>query len=262
MTEEMASEFDTVASWTAEVSLDLGAEFYIPAGCRGSGRPSAIEWLTDAMSIRAGEHLLDVGAGVGGPAALAAERTGARPLLLEPEPGACRASARLFGFPVVRGDAMRLPFRTEHFRSVWSLGVLCTTDDHSLLMSELARVLTPDGRLGLLVFAATTDHLSEQPEGNNFPSLAALDTLADEAGLSIVEWVATDELPAAPPSWTERAARIDAELDRRHFEHDAWKAAQLQSRLFAGLLERGEVVSRLLVLRRDRGARTSTPPGD
>jgi SAM-dependent methyltransferase len=249
MTEEMASEFDTVAWWTGEVALDLGADYYIPAGCRGSGRPSALEGLIDTMSLSAEHVLLDVGAGVGGPAALAHDRAGVRPVLLEPEPGACRAAARLFGFPVVRGGAPRLPLRTQQFSRVWCLGVLCTTDDHVQLLRELARVMTPDGRLGLLVFAATTDHLSDQPEGNNFPAADSLGSLARRAGLSLLDTVATDDLAPAPPAWTERAARIDEELNRRHFEQDAWKTAQEQSRTFAGLLERGELVSQLLVLR-------------
>jgi hypothetical protein len=53
---------------------------------------------------------VDVGAGLGGPAAYAAHRTGVQPVLVEPEPDACRAAARLFGAPVVQADATTLPF--------------------------------------------------------------------------------------------------------------------------------------------------------
>ena len=35
----MSAEFDTVADWTARVALDLGPDYRIPAGCRGSGNP-------------------------------------------------------------------------------------------------------------------------------------------------------------------------------------------------------------------------------
>src|SRR6185503_16101595 len=68
----MEAEFDTVAEWTAQVAVDLGPEYYIPAACRGSGQPAALDWLLAGLHHRPGELMLDVGAGVGGPAAYAA----------------------------------------------------------------------------------------------------------------------------------------------------------------------------------------------
>ncbi|HJY94402.1 MAG TPA: methyltransferase domain-containing protein, partial [Streptosporangiaceae bacterium] len=106
----MEAEFDTVAEWTAQVAADLGPEYFVPAACRGSGQPVALDWLLTGLRAGPGEVLLDVGAGIGGPAAYAAGRTGARPVLVEPEPDACRAAARLFGAPVIQGDAIALPF--------------------------------------------------------------------------------------------------------------------------------------------------------
>ena len=67
MSEAMAAEFDTVATWTAEVALELGAEYYIPAGCRGSGSPAALAWMSDSLALSASDRVLDAGAGVGGP---------------------------------------------------------------------------------------------------------------------------------------------------------------------------------------------------
>jgi len=99
----MDAEFDTVAEWTAEVAESLGPQYRIPAACRGSGRPSALDWLLAGLAPRPGDLLIDVGAGLGGPAAYAAERTGVRPVLAEPEPDACRAAARLFAAPVNPG---------------------------------------------------------------------------------------------------------------------------------------------------------------
>src|ERR1700685_4031882 len=78
MDEAMQDEFDTVAEWTAQVAADLGPEYFIPAGCRGSGQPAALDWLLDGLRPRAGELLIDVGAGVGGPDAYAVEHTGVR----------------------------------------------------------------------------------------------------------------------------------------------------------------------------------------
>ena len=117
MDEAMEAEFDTVAEWTAQVAVYLGPDYFIPAGCRGSGQPSALDWLLEGLRPRAGELMIDVGAGVGGPSAYAAGRTGVRPVLVEPEPGASRAAARLFHALVVQADARALPFLTP--RPTW-----------------------------------------------------------------------------------------------------------------------------------------------
>jgi protein-L-isoaspartate O-methyltransferase len=98
----MEAEFGTVAEWTAEVAADLGREYFVPAACRGSGSPTTLRWLIERLAISSRDRMLDCGAGVGGPAAFAAELTGVVPLLSDPEAGACRAARRLFGFPVVQ----------------------------------------------------------------------------------------------------------------------------------------------------------------
>src|SRR6185437_15326546 len=72
----MTAEFDTVAEWTAQVAADLGPEYYVPAACRGSGQPVALDWLLDGLRPGPDDLMLDVGAGVGGPAAYAAGKTG------------------------------------------------------------------------------------------------------------------------------------------------------------------------------------------
>ena len=43
MSEAMDAEFDTVAEWTAQVVEELGPEYHIPAACRGSGSPRALD---------------------------------------------------------------------------------------------------------------------------------------------------------------------------------------------------------------------------
>ena len=81
----MAAEFDTVAAWTAEVARDLGPEYHVPAGCRGSGSPAMMRWFLDRLDLPPGTRILDCGAGVGGPAAFAAEEANVRPMLTDPE---------------------------------------------------------------------------------------------------------------------------------------------------------------------------------
>ena len=85
MTDAMEAEFDTVAEWTAQVAAELGADYHLPAGCRGSGSPAALDWLIERMQLAPGATLLDSGAGVGGPAAYAARFSAVRPVLVEPD---------------------------------------------------------------------------------------------------------------------------------------------------------------------------------
>jgi SAM-dependent methyltransferase len=184
----MAAEFGTVAEWTAQVAVDLGPEYYIPAACRGSGYPLALDWLLAGLEPRPGAVLLDAGAGVGGPAAYAQERAGVRPVLAEPERGACRAAATLFpAATVVQADATALPCGDASVDLAWCLGVLCTAsgpDAQHAMLRELRRIVRPAGRIGLLVYLALTPHLDDPPVGNHFPARSQLSTLLDAARLA------------------------------------------------------------------------------
>lgn len=244
----MKAEFDTVAAWTADVAEDLGPDHHLPAGCRGSGSPGALRWLLDRLAVGPGDRMLDAGAGVGGPAAFAAAETGVRPVLSEPEAGACRAARRLFDLPVLQAGS-QLPFATGSFDVVWSLGVLCTVPDQPQLVRELRRVLAPGGRLGLLVFVAGRP-LPEQPVGDDFPTAARLAALLAGAGLRTRDSGSAADFAAAPPLWDERAAAVDAELERRHGDDPEWQLAERQSGIIGGLLSTGALAGTLLSLTR------------
>ncbi|PRC48801.1 SAM-dependent methyltransferase, partial [Mycobacterium sp. ITM-2017-0098] len=153
---------------------------------RGSGSPAALDWLIDALELQADDVLLDSGAGVGGPASYAGQRRGTRALLVEPEAGACRASATLFGLPVVQASGSALPVADRAVDAAWSLGVLCTMHDQLGLLTELRRVVRRPGRVGLLVYLATR-HIpdDELPEGNHFPTAASLEGLFAESGFAV-----------------------------------------------------------------------------
>jgi SAM-dependent methyltransferase len=244
----MEAEFDTVASWTADVAEELGSDYYLAAGCRGSGSPGSLRWLVDQLGIAASDRMLDCGAGVGGPAAFVVDEVGTRPVLSEPEEGACRAAQRLFGLPVVQA-ASALPFAGGSFDVVWSLGVLCTVADQPQLLRELRRVLGPDGRLGLLVFVARALPLSDQPEGNHFPTEEGLRDLLAAAGLRIETSASAADFSGTPSGWQERADAVEAELERRHHDDPRWQTAVRQSALIGKLLGRGELAGTLVVAR-------------
>ncbi|GAA1587349.1 class I SAM-dependent methyltransferase [Kribbella sancticallisti] len=223
----MVAEFDDVAGWTADAVEHLGNRYAIPAACRGSASPAALAWLAEACELSTGTTLLDVGAGVGGPAAWAAERFGVRPLLLEPMQTACRAAARLFGFTVIAADGTRIPLRTGSIDTAWCLGVLCTVDDKAALLREIHRVLKPGGSLGLLVVVARGRTRLPGPEGNHFPTQHELATLLDRTGFSLLEQ--TTRPDDAPLSWSRRAEQVRAAVAARHHSTHAYKLAAHQS---------------------------------
>lgn len=250
MNEAMAAEFDTVAEWTAQVAIELGPPFRIPAACRGSGSPAALGWLIENLGLSRGQPLLDCGAGMGGPAAYAVQQRSVRPLLVEPELGACRAARSLFGHPVVRASASALPIRDESFDVAWSLGVLCTVPDQLGLLTELRRVIRPSGRIGLLVFMARTSQPFDQPEGNHFPTEESLLGFLEEAGLGIEAWRGAAGM--APPTrvWQSRVEKVAAKLSDHHGGKRSWQLAERQSKLIGELLAESVVTGELLTLRR------------
>jgi SAM-dependent methyltransferase len=247
--EDMVAEFDTVAEWTADVAADLGRDHYVPAGCRGSASPAGLRWLLDHLGVDAADRMLDCGAGVGGPSAFASSERGIRPILVEPELGACRAAGRLFDLPVLAGSADALPLATETFDVAWSLGVMCTMHDQLTLLTELRRVVVAPSRIGLLVYVARTASLSEQPKGNNFPQHEDLLALIGAAGLRVEAWTNLSALPDEPQAWRDRQDEIAAEMDRRHGDDREWQIAQEQSAVFGRLLSAGELGGELLSLR-------------
>jgi SAM-dependent methyltransferase len=248
----MEAEFDTVAEWTARVAADLGPEYYIPAACRGSGQPAVLDWLLERLEPRPGEVMIDVGAGLGGPAAYAAHRTGVRPVLAEPEPDACRAAARLFGAPVLRADATALPFGDATTDLAWCLGVLCTasgTDAQRAMLGELRRVIRPGGRIGLLVYLAEAARLDNPPRGNHFPSSRQLHDLFGQTGLEAVAVADFRDITQPPPDWAERVETVERELHRRYGHRPELTTADEQSHRIGHLLSAGQLTSQVILLR-------------
>lgn len=250
MTDPAEAEFDSLAEWTAQVATHLGEEFYIPAGCRGSGSPAVLDWLIAELDLKADETLLDCGAGVGGPAAYATQQRGVQPILVEPQAGGCSASRRLFGFPAIQADASDLPFPDDAFDAAWALGVLCTTESQVELLRELRRVVRPPGRIGLLVLVARELSPPGEPEDSFFPTRELLDSLVRRAGLRIEACRGVGDIWEPPELWQQRATAVEAELERRYGDEREWQVAERQSDRIARLLRDSVIEPQVFRLRR------------
>jgi len=117
--------------------------------------------LLELARIRAEDRVLDIGAGLAGPARLLASVLGCRVDCLELSPDYCAGAAllnRLTGLDnriaVHRGSALDLPFPDETFDVVWMQNVGMNIADKRKLYGEICRVLKPGGRFAFQEMAA------------------------------------------------------------------------------------------------------------
>ena len=124
------------------------------------GRAATIE-LAELARIGSGEHVLDVGSGIGGPARLLARRFGAVVTGVDLTPEFCEVANSLSrrtglgqqtSFQVA--DALALPFPDEAFDVVWTQHVAMNIQDKTAFYTELRRVARTGGRLGLFDLVA------------------------------------------------------------------------------------------------------------
>jgi sarcosine/dimethylglycine N-methyltransferase len=109
--------------------------------------------LMELAHIGADDRVLDIGAGLGGPARLLASTLGCHVDCLEYSPDFCAGAAllnRLTGLgdriTVHRGSALDLPFPDAAFDVVWMQNVGMNIADKRQLYAEIHRVLRPGGR--------------------------------------------------------------------------------------------------------------------
>lgn len=118
-----------------------------------TGGFNASRLLQDLAQIRADDRVLDIGAGLAGPARMLAASPGCRVDCLDLSPDYCIGAAllnRLTGLDdridVHKGSALDLPFPDASFDAVWMQNVGMNIKDKRKLYTEIWRVLKPDGR--------------------------------------------------------------------------------------------------------------------
>jgi SAM-dependent methyltransferase len=117
------------------------------------GGPVATSWVADALGVGPEASLLDVGAGIGGPARQLAAATGAQVTGVDLTPrhvDDATALSRAVGLHrdtvFVLGDATRLPFGTAAFDAAYLLFVGMNVEDKPALFAEVRRVVQDGGR--------------------------------------------------------------------------------------------------------------------
>jgi SAM-dependent methyltransferase len=115
------------------------------------GRPATVH-LAEQLDLKAGQHLLDIGSGLGGPSRYFAEAHGARVTGIDLTDDYVRTAAALarrvgLGDRVTyrQGSALDLPFASGSFDGAYMLHVGMNIADKSALFAGIRRVLKPGG---------------------------------------------------------------------------------------------------------------------
>ncbi|GAA3107850.1 class I SAM-dependent methyltransferase [Rhizobium viscosum] len=148
----------------------------------------------DALALEPGDHVLDVGCGHGRSltelAALAPKGTvvGADPSDVMTEMAARHAAALIASgrVKVVTASADDLPFPDASFDKVLCVHVLYFWPALLRPLSEIGRVLKPEGRLALLFRTKASQSVGAFPaEVYRFPALDEIRTAFDDAGFRV-----------------------------------------------------------------------------
>ncbi|PYM42471.1 MAG: hypothetical protein DME12_07330 [Candidatus Rokuibacteriota bacterium] len=219
------------------------------------GGLKAVDELARRAGITAASRVLDVCAGLAGPARFLASRRGCRVLALELHAGRAAGGVRLnrlVGLDgrvrVVRGDATALPFRSASFDACVSQEALLHIDDKLAVLAGCRRVLVPGGRLAFTDWIAHASlgereraRLVEWMAATTLQSLDSYRALLGRAGFVRVE--AEDLSDEWRPLVKARLATFRAlrgDLAARLPETRARDYEQLYA-FFVGLLEDGKL---------------------
>jgi MPBQ/MSBQ methyltransferase len=180
------------------------------------GALAATRALAELGELTAGEQVLDMGGGLGGPARTLATEFGCQVTVVDPTQPFIRAgqvlTERLGLRDVVEfclGSGLAMPFADEHFDVVWTQNASMNIPDKARLAAEQRRVLRPGGRLVFQeVFAGPGGDLicpvpwARDPATSFLVPPEMVRTLLREAGFEERIW-----LPLSPD---ERAAEAAA----------------------------------------------------
>jgi AcrR family transcriptional regulator len=165
------------------------------------GRGASIE-LAKLAALPPHSRLLDVGAGLGGPARLLAARYECLVTALDLTPEYCRAAEMLNQatgladlITVRQGSALDLPFADGEFDAVWTQHASMNIEDKPRLYAQIRRVLSEGGTFALHdVHAGPNQPILFPVPWADTPAISFLATaeqtrsLVTSAGFEVVQW--------------------------------------------------------------------------
>ena len=195
------------------------------------GGLAAVDTLARHAGVTATSRVLDVCAGLGGPARFLASRRGCRVVGIELNPGRAAGARRLTErvglgrrVRIVRGDAGRLPFGSHAFDACLSQEALLHIDDKGAVLRECYHVLVPGGRI------AFTDWIAHPP-------------LAEGERRRLTEWMAATTVQSLQ-SYQELLGRAGFHAIAAEDVSDEWRPL-LRRRLQMYRALRADTVARV-----------------
>jgi SAM-dependent methyltransferase len=222
----------------------------------GRGRSATVALLR-AAGLRPGERVLDVGAGIGGPARTMARHFGAEVCALDPTARFAELAAELNRrcslddrITVVRGEAGALPFADGRFDLLVNQALWPSVEDKRAMFAEAYRVLAPGGRLAVfeVVAGPAVDQFAYPVPWGNGPGESHLvgaeeaRRMLGETGFESLEWLTGPDAlvatlapdQAGDPLVTTGAAGVDLSLLMPEFER---RMATLGENVVEGRIE-------------------------
>lgn len=150
------------------------------------GGLAATDELAELAGVQAGDRVLDVGCGVGGPARRLANRFGAMVSGVELSRKLFETAVALTGLVGMRekvhlqhASALALPFEDGAFDVVMMVHVAMQITEKDQLFGELTRTVAPRGRLALHEIFSGPGELHYPLAWATDPSMSALESLSD-----------------------------------------------------------------------------------